>query len=62
MLRKEQTAIDFVRVALERFGTIDVVVNNAAVSVVKPIHEHTPEEWDYVMDTNVKSLYWSLGT
>ena len=55
----EQTAIDFTRAALDAFGRIDVLVNNAGVSVVKPLHEHTPEEWDRVMDTNVKALYWA---
>jgi NAD(P)-dependent dehydrogenase (short-subunit alcohol dehydrogenase family) len=55
----EQTAIDFTRAALDAFGRIDVLVNNAGVSVVKPLHEHTPEEWDRVMGTNVKALYWA---
>jgi NAD(P)-dependent dehydrogenase (short-subunit alcohol dehydrogenase family) len=55
----EDAARDFTRVALDRFGGIDVLINNAAVSVVKPLHEHTPEEWDYVMNTNVKAIYWA---
>ena len=55
----EATARDFTRVALDRFGGLDVLINNAAVSVVKPLHEHTPEEWDLVMDTNVKAIYWA---
>jgi len=55
----ESTAVEFVRVALDGFGRIDVLVNNAAVSVVKPLHEHKPQEWDRVMDTNVKSVYWA---
>jgi len=53
----EATAKQFTAVALERFGRLDVLVNNAAVNVVKPLHEHTPEEWDVVMNTNVKALY-----
>lgn len=56
---KEQTAIDFVRTAMDAFGRIDILVNNAGVSVVKPLHEHTPEEWDRVMNTNVKAAYWA---
>lgn len=55
----EATAREFARVALERFGGLDVLVNNAAVSVVKPLHEHTPEEWDAVMNVNVKAIYWA---
>jgi NAD(P)-dependent dehydrogenase (short-subunit alcohol dehydrogenase family) len=56
---EEQTSIDFVKVGLERFGRIDVLVSNAAVSIVKPVHLHTPEEWDEVMNSNVKALYWA---
>jgi NAD(P)-dependent dehydrogenase (short-subunit alcohol dehydrogenase family) len=55
----EDAAREFTRVALGRFGGLDVLVNNAAVSVVRPLHEHTPEEWDAVMDTNVKAIYWA---
>jgi NAD(P)-dependent dehydrogenase (short-subunit alcohol dehydrogenase family) len=55
----ERTAIEFARAALESFGRIDVMVNNAGISIVKPLHEHTPEEWDAVMNTNVKAAYWA---
>jgi dihydroanticapsin dehydrogenase len=56
---EEQTTIALTQTTLERFGRIDVLVSNAAVSIVKPLHLHTPEEWDAVMNTNVKSLYWA---
>lgn len=56
---REATAREYARTAVESFGRIDVMVNNAAISVVKALHEHTPEEWDRVMEVNVKSIYWS---
>jgi dihydroanticapsin dehydrogenase len=55
----EGTALAYTRQALESFGKIDVMINNAAVSYVKPIAEHTPQEWDRVMDVNLKAIYWS---
>ena len=55
----EETARRFTRAAMDSFGRIDVLVNNAGVSVVKPLHEHTPEEWDAVMGVNVKAVYWA---
>ncbi|WP_168221548.1 SDR family NAD(P)-dependent oxidoreductase [Aquisphaera giovannonii] len=55
----EQPAEEAARVALDRFGGPDILINNAGVSVVKPLHEHTSEEWDSVMDINVKSIYWA---
>jgi NAD(P)-dependent dehydrogenase (short-subunit alcohol dehydrogenase family) len=56
---EEQSAIDFTKAAMDRFGKIDVFVSNAALSIVKPLHLHTPEDWDTVMNANVKSLYWA---
>src|SRR5437879_2258828 len=44
--------------ALTSFGRIDILINNAGMAVIKPLHEHTPEEWDRVMNVNVKSIYW----
>lgn len=56
---EEQTSIDFTKAALGHFGRLDILVSNAAISIVKAVHLHTPEEWDTVMNANVKSLYWA---
>ena len=56
---QEQTAVDFTKAALDHFGRLDVFLSNAAISIVKALHLHTPEEWDSVMNANVKSLYWA---
>ena len=56
---EESTAEQFTKAAIDNFGRIDVLVSNAGVSVVRAIHEHTPEEWDFVMNTNVKAVYWA---
>ncbi len=58
-VREESTAAAFVQKAVDTFGRLDILVNNAAVSVVKAIHEHTPEEWDSVMTTNAKAVFWA---
>jgi NAD(P)-dependent dehydrogenase (short-subunit alcohol dehydrogenase family) len=56
---REETSERMTATAIDRFGRIDVLVNNAGVSVVKPLHTHTSDEWDRVMDTNVKAIYWA---
>ncbi len=53
----DATARDFTAAALGRFGRLDVLINNAAVSVVKPLHEHTEAEWDAVLGVNAKALF-----
>lgn len=46
-----------VKAAHEAFGGVDVVVNNAAAYPSKPWDEYTVEEYDKVLDTNLRSVY-----
>ncbi len=39
------------------FGGIDILVNNAGVNVRKPTLELSEEEWDFVLDTNLKGYF-----
>lgn len=43
--------------AVEAFGRIDVVVNNAGVQVEKTVAETTDDEFDYVMGVNVRGVF-----
>ncbi len=48
------------RAVMERFGRIDVLVNNAGVSQPKPLLEITEEEYDRTIAINLKSCFsWS---
>ncbi|WP_306316936.1 MULTISPECIES: SDR family NAD(P)-dependent oxidoreductase [unclassified Streptomyces] len=40
-----------VATAVDRFGSLDVLVNNASVSRQKPFEEQTDEDWDLAMGT-----------
>ena len=46
-----------VQTALDHFGRIDVVINNAGYGVFKNVDEITVDEWDSVMATNVKGTF-----
>jgi NAD(P)-dependent dehydrogenase (short-subunit alcohol dehydrogenase family) len=56
----EGTAEEFTRAALEAFGRIDILVNNAGICLIKPIHEHSAEEWDRVMNVNIKGVFFAV--
>ena len=43
--------------AVERFGRLDVLVNNAGMNIRKPVHELTLAEWRRVLDTNLTSAF-----
>ena len=43
--------------AIEAFGQIDILVNNAGVNVRKTTLELSEEEWDQVLDTNLKGYF-----
>jgi NAD(P)-dependent dehydrogenase (short-subunit alcohol dehydrogenase family) len=38
-------------------GALSILVNNAGVVVSKPFFEHTEEDWDHVVDTNLKGAW-----
>ncbi len=43
--------------SISAFGRVDILVNNAGVHFVKDITEMTVEEWDRLMDINLKSMF-----
>jgi 3-oxoacyl-[acyl-carrier protein] reductase len=47
----------FVTDVLKEFGAIDVCVNNAGISKDNLLLRMTPEQWDEVMDVNLKSVF-----
>jgi 3-oxoacyl-[acyl-carrier protein] reductase len=47
----------FVNDITKEFGTIDICVNNAGISKDNLLLRLTPEQWDEVMDVNLKSVY-----
>jgi NAD(P)-dependent dehydrogenase (short-subunit alcohol dehydrogenase family) len=42
---------------VDRFGRLDVHVNNAGVQTWKPLLDVDEEEWDFVVDTNLKGCF-----
>jgi NAD(P)-dependent dehydrogenase (short-subunit alcohol dehydrogenase family) len=56
----EESVEAMVQAAIERFGRIDVLINNAALFTAlekKPFYEITAEEWDRVQGVNVKGTF-----
>jgi 3-oxoacyl-[acyl-carrier protein] reductase len=45
------------QLAVETYGGVDVLVNNAGVWIEKPFLEFSEEEWALTLDTNVTGVY-----
>jgi NAD(P)-dependent dehydrogenase (short-subunit alcohol dehydrogenase family) len=43
-----------------RFGRLDILINNAGMVDVKPLHDYTAAQWDRVMNVNVKSMFFAF--
>ena len=54
---KKEEVRGLVEFAIERFGRIDVLVNNAGVYNFNLIQDVEEEEWDEIINTNLKSVF-----
>ena len=45
--------------AIEKFGTVNILVNNAGTILYKKVEEVTEEEFDNIFDSNVKGLFFA---
>ena len=57
-LSREDAATALARAALDQFGRIDVLVNNAGGGVIRPFLEHTPETLRQTLDRNLWTTIW----
>lgn len=57
-IRKEEEVINMVSEVANVFGRIDILVNNAGVAYRKYLVDTSTEEYDEIMDTNVKGMFF----
>jgi 3-oxoacyl-[acyl-carrier protein] reductase len=56
---KEEQLQHAIEGTVKTFGSIDILVNNVGYDLEGYIHEVSSEEWDKVMNINVKSIYYA---
>ena len=57
-VRHLESIRESVKAVLAEFGRIDVLVNNAGCNVRKPAVEVTEQDWDVVLDTNLRGAFF----
>ncbi len=55
--RDEQTALNAVKSATDAYGGIDILINNAGVGNYKNLVDTSADEFDEMMDSNVRSTF-----
>ena len=53
----KESVRECIETAENTLGPINILVNNAGIAVTKPMLEHTEEDWDSVLDTNLKGVW-----
>src|SRR3954447_14184820 len=57
-VRNQQSIEEMVAKAVEAFGHIDILVNNAGCNVRKPALEVTWDDWNLILDTNLRGTFF----
>ncbi|SER48409.1 short chain dehydrogenase [Faunimonas pinastri] len=51
----------FARAAVDEFGRIDVIVNNAGIMPLSPMSSLKVDEWEQMVDVNIKGVLWGIA-
>ena len=50
----------FIDRAANTYGRLDVAFNNAGITIEKPLHQYSTEEWDRVNNTNLRGVFLAM--
>lgn len=57
-VRRSESIQGLVDKAVEKFGRLDIMVNNAGISMVHPSEELTPEDWTRAVETDLFGVFY----
>jgi NADP-dependent 3-hydroxy acid dehydrogenase YdfG len=52
---------ELVALAIERYGQLDVLVNNAGIMPISPLDELRVDDWEAMVDVNIKGVLWGIA-
>jgi NAD(P)-dependent dehydrogenase (short-subunit alcohol dehydrogenase family) len=45
--------------AVDRFATVDILINNAGIGIAKPLLDYTEDDWDRQLGVNLKGMFFA---
>jgi NADP-dependent 3-hydroxy acid dehydrogenase YdfG len=58
---RKQDVEALIKGALDTFGRVDVLINNAGLMAIAPMAEGKTDEWDRMIDINIKGLLYGIA-
>ena len=58
-ITKKEEVQKMIEYTIEKYKKVDVLINNAGISQIKTFAELTEEDWDKMIDTNLKSIFYT---
>lgn len=60
-MRRRDDLSNLVRLACERYGKLDVLINNAGVGPISPLDDLRVDDWDEMIDVNLKGVLYGIA-
>lgn len=60
-VRRRDDVAALVKLACDRYGKLDVLVNNAGIGPISPLDELRVEDWDDMIDINIKGVLYGIA-
>jgi NADP-dependent 3-hydroxy acid dehydrogenase YdfG len=60
-VKRREDVTNLVKLACERYGKVDVLVNNAGIMPVSPLDDLRVEDWEEMIDVNIKGVLYGIA-